>query len=122
MKFTKTQHHALKSKGPSFLYSIIEKKNCENSLALQHINNVIVQQFSSGVRLQELTSVAIILSSIIPLLPSPDRNEKRSYNALLGWFHKYWDMISPILPLIQLRDENNMVINQRRELLEMISK
>lgn len=81
-----------------------------------------MQQFSSGVRLQELASVALILSSIIPLLPSPDRNEKRSYTALLGWFYKFWDMICPILPMIQLRDENYSVINGRREILEMINK
>lgn len=93
-----------------------------NESSLQYINNVLIQQFSSGVRLQELTSVALILSSIIPLLPSPDRNEKRSYKALLGWFNRFWDLILPVLPMIQLRDENYQVINGRREILEMINK
>lgn len=80
-----------------------------------------MQQFSSGVRLQELTSIAYILTSIIPLLNSPNRNEKRSYTALLTWFYNNWNMINPILPMIQLRDENNQIINYRREMIDMLS-
>lgn len=104
------------------LLSKSTKKNSINHLALQHINNIIKQQFSSGVRLQELTSIAIVLTSIIPPLHSPNRDERRSYTALLTWFYNNWDMISPILPMIQLRDENNQVINSQREMFDMISK
>ncbi|KAK8892015.1 hypothetical protein M9Y10_029237 [Tritrichomonas musculus] len=89
---------------------------------LKYISDTLFQHFSSGVRLQELISIATILSFKIPLLRSPDRDEKRSYKALLIWFYNYWSLISPILPMIHLRDENNMVINGQRELLEMILK
>ena len=98
------------------------KKKTINPLALQHIDNIIKRQFSSGVRLQELISIGIILTSIIPPLHSPNRDEKRSYTALLTWFYNNWDMINPILPMIQLRDENNQIINSQREMFDMLSK
>jgi hypothetical protein len=81
---------------------------------------LVRQQFSSGVRQRELTSIACILCSLIETLPLLTRSEKRSYPLLIRWFERYWSEIEPFLPLIQLCDANKEVINFERERKETI--
>lgn len=80
---------------------------------------ILIQTFSSGATLKELCSIAIILTRINPEIKEPCRDAKRNFPLLMEWYHYNWCLIYPILPFIQLRDENMNVINGERELLEM---
>lgn len=80
---------------------------------------IIIQSFSSGVTLRELTSIAVIICKIVPKISEPSRMEKRCFNLLIEWFASNWELISPVLPFIHLCDENKKVINGERELIEM---
>lgn len=82
---------------------------------------VLIQTFSSGARLKELASIAIIISKIIPDIKEPSRDEKRNFPLLIGWYHDNWELVYPILPFINLRDENNEIIDGKRELMDMKS-
>ena len=73
--------------------------------------------FSSGVCLYELKSISTILTSIFKV-PKPSRDQKRNSVLLLEWFIENWRYIEPVLPLIHLRDENNVVIDGTREMIE----
>ncbi|OHT01664.1 hypothetical protein TRFO_31447 [Tritrichomonas foetus] len=66
--------------------------------------------YSSGVRLHELRSIAEILCQIVTTMKPPNREMKRSFPQLIGWYRSNWTTVSPLLPLIQLRDENGQVI------------
>lgn len=74
--------------------------------------------FSSGVRLHELNSIATIVSSLLSGVKEPNRDTKRSFPLLIQWFHDNWEQVYPMLSCIQLRDENNQVIDGRREIIE----
>lgn len=78
----------------------------------------LIRMFSSGVRLHELNSIATILSSLLSSVKEPSRDTKRSFPLLIQWFHDNWDLIYPVLPCIQLRDENDQVIDGKREIYE----
>ena len=82
---------------------------------------ILVQTFSTGGTLKELCSIAIILTKINPEIKEPCRNAKRNFPLLMEWYHFNWCLIYPILPYIQLRDENKNVIDGERELFEMHS-
>ena len=82
----------------------------------------LIQTFSSGVTLRELKSIALIICQISPKIKEPNRNEKRNYPLLIEWFSRNWDLVSPLLPFIKLRDENNEIIDGQRELNEMYKK
>lgn len=73
--------------------------------------------FSSGFCLSELKAVSMILTTFFNV-PKPNRDEKRSSTLLLGWFINNWSLIEPFLPLIQLRDKNNRIIDGKREMIE----
>lgn len=94
-------------------------KNSSFLFQTSNVYRALIQKFSSGVTLRELTSIAIIICQINPEIKGPNRNEKRNYNLLINWFSANWEYLSPLLPLIELRDENNEVINGQRELNEM---
>ncbi|OHT12037.1 hypothetical protein TRFO_18224 [Tritrichomonas foetus] len=85
------------------------------------ILNEIYSHFSSGVTIQELKSIAMVLSSLVLNLPYPNRDEKRSLTGLFLYFQKNWDLIKPVIHLVKLRDENQFVIDGRRELYEMMT-
>lgn len=83
----------------------------------------LMNQFSSGVTLPELFSIATIISSNLLLgLNRPGREEQRSFPLLIEWYQKNWPSICPVLPFIQLRDKNDQVINGRREIIEKCLK
>lgn len=74
-------------------------------------------KFSSGVTLTELRSVAEVIVECSGIGP-PCRDAKRSFGLLLMWFRRNWAVIVPWLEIIQLRDENDCVVNGTREILE----
>lgn len=76
--------------------------------------------FSSGIRLKELASISIILSSLVKI-QQPTRDEKRSFPLLLNWYSLNWHLIEPCLHMINLRDSSNQIINGRRELYDSFS-
>jgi hypothetical protein len=82
---------------------------------------ILRAKFSSGVTLKELGSVGVLLSSLLDIAPPP-RPARRSYVLLLKWFKERWSHILPILPFIQLRDDNDVPIDGQRELLDLLLK
>jgi hypothetical protein len=78
-------------------------------------------RFSSGLRLGELRSLAVILSSLAGIMP-PGRGTQRQYILLVRYIRKHWARIAPVLPLVQLKDENDMLIDGRREMVERSMK
>jgi hypothetical protein len=89
---------------------MIEFAHCEELRFLQ-------MKFSSGIRLHELRSVAAIVSQMTQIEP-PERRAKRSYPLLVKWFKDNWGCVAMVLPLIQLRDAKDRVIDGRREMCE----
>lgn len=79
--------------------------------------HILKMHFSSGISLFELKSVSTILTSVYNI-PKPSRDQKRSSVLLLGWFIENWSYIEPVLPFIHLLDENKVVINGAREMIE----
>jgi hypothetical protein len=73
--------------------------------------------FSSGVTLKELRSIGIIAAELIEIDPPP-RTVKRRLPFMVQWFRDNWSSLGPILPFIQLRDQNGVPINGRREVFE----
>lgn len=110
----------LNSNTTSYPRNIQKKKKNNTNFSFENSieYRTLLQKFSSGVRLPELCSVAKILCTILSGLIEPSRDQKRSFPLLIEWYHNYWDLISPVLPLIQLRDEKDQVIDGRRELIE----
>jgi hypothetical protein len=78
---------------------------------------ILQLKFSSGVTFHELRSIADVLSACARV-PRPSREASRCFSVLLAWFRCYWSRIIVWLPAIELRDEENLPINARRELLE----
>lgn len=109
-----------KTSNASDLYKKNKKKKISYTSSYENSfeYRTLIQMFSSGVRLHELNSIATILSSLLSGVKEPNRDTKRSLPLLIQWFHDNWDQISPILPCIQLRDENNQVIDGKREIYE----
>jgi hypothetical protein len=71
-------------------------------------------QFSSGVTMRELASVAEVLA-ITAGTTGPGREEKRSFRALIGWFVRSWAVIGPWIPSVALRDAQGHPITGGRE-------
>jgi hypothetical protein len=65
--------------------------------------------------LGELKSIAAILSHITGF-PGPSRDAKRSYILTIRWFKDNWRWVFPWLPLVQLKDAANRVIDGKREM------
>jgi hypothetical protein len=74
-------------------------------------------QFSSGIRFNELKSIAKIAIMLTNVEP-PTRAMKRHFPQMIQWFHNNWDRLAPIMPCIQLRDEHYFPIDGNRELVE----
>lgn len=74
-------------------------------------------QFSTGVTLNELASVACVVAHFAQV-QGPSRKAKRSFCQLVRWFIENWAAISVVLPLVHLRDSNCEVIDARREMRE----
>jgi hypothetical protein len=71
------------------------------------------------VRFTELKSIAAVLASLADLVP-PDRETRRQCVLLIKWFREHWRLVSPFLPLLQLRDEFDVPITGQRELLDKV--
>lgn len=108
--FTKLRARHQQKEKPAFSY--------KNSIEY----NTLIQKFGSGARLPELCSVAQILSMMSGSIPEPSRDAKRSFQGLYEWFHYNWELILPFLPFIHLRDENDQIIDGRREFIEKCLK
>jgi hypothetical protein len=72
------------------------------------------KSFGKGLRHRELYSLGLILSSEFALAP-PTRDAQRSMAVLIKWFHDNWNLIEPILPVIQLLDAEMVPITEERE-------
>jgi hypothetical protein len=75
---------------------------------------VLRHQFSSGVTIRELCSVAEVLASQTGV-PPPGRVEKRSFQALMAWFVNCWAVVAPWLPVVTLCDDKCRPITGNRE-------
>lgn len=117
-----TQLTYINDLNPAIHSSFLKSEKYKNKNDFSYKNSIeyktLIQRYSSGVRLPELCSLAKILSSILLGVLEPTRDEKRSFQLLINWYHKYWDLIVPVLPFLQLRDENNQIIDGRRELID----
>lgn len=71
--------------------------------------------------MKELGSIAIVAATLVGISP-PSRAARRSFVLMIKWFQDNWSTLFPVLLVIQLRDENNCVIDARREAIEMAFK
>jgi hypothetical protein len=77
--------------------------------------------YGSGVTIKELSSIAVVIS-LIGKLPLPSREERRTFQRLIAWYEMHWSVIQPVLPLVQLRDGSDSVIDGTREIFDLASK
>jgi hypothetical protein len=66
------------------------------------------------VRIRELVSVAEVIADLGEI-PAPRRAAKRHFHLLMDWYRQNWKTIGVWLPLVQLRDVNDVLINRHRE-------
>jgi hypothetical protein len=74
-------------------------------------------KFSSGVTFCELKSIATVLAFLAQITP-PSREEKRQYFKLIRWFRDSWAVITPFMTVMDLRDEFNVPIDSKREMVD----
>jgi hypothetical protein len=74
-------------------------------------------QFGVGCSLRELRSVALVVADCVGLTLS--RSAKRTLPGLIQWFDQNWSVLTPLLSLVCLLDEEGTPITLARELLEM---
>jgi hypothetical protein len=74
-------------------------------------------KFSSGVTFCELKSIATVVASLAEITP-PSREEKRHYFKLIKWFRDSWAVITPFMKIVELRDEFNIPIDNKREMVD----
>jgi hypothetical protein len=80
--------------------------------------NTLQAQFSTGVRLPELRSIAAVLCQLVELRP-PSREANRNCAVLMRWFVANWTFIRPLITSIELRDRDGRTINRAREMTDM---
>jgi hypothetical protein len=78
-------------------------------------------QFSTGVTLTELDSIAKVISGFAGI-PRPTRLQRRNFCEMIVWYRTWWQSVTPWLTLVQLRDKHNVIIDARREAFEMKSQ
>ena len=86
--------------------------NFETSKAWQ----LIQLRYSSGITQNELKSIALVVSHLTNI--ALDRDTKRDFKLLVKWFDDNFEVVCPILFMINLRDKNNQIINLQREINE----
>jgi hypothetical protein len=74
-------------------------------------------KFSTGATLREITSVAEVIS-LLAQIPGPSREAKRNVGEMVRWFKWNWGVVRAWLPLLHLRDSDNLVIDGTREIGE----
>jgi hypothetical protein len=77
--------------------------------------------YGSGVTIKELSSLALVIS-LISKVPRPSRGARRTFGGLIEWYEVHWTAIEPLLPLIQLRDTSDSVIDGNREIFHLASQ
>jgi hypothetical protein len=82
---------------------------------------ILQAKFSSGVRLRELRSIALVIVAIANLEP-PGRDAKRQLGLMLDWFRQNWAVVACWLPFVNLRDERGRTIDGQREFMEATLK
>lgn len=92
--------------------TLLEGFNVDNCKAWKEIT----RHFSTGIRHNELVSIANILVKTYDL-PALTRYCHRSFAVLIKWFQDNWDRIDPVIHNIKLLDENNRVICGYREFI-----
>ena len=75
---------------------------------------ILKHKFSSGVTHNELKSVALVLCQHAGL--TLDRDATRDNRVLIKWFDENWDKLKDYIDKIQLKDQNDQVINYEREI------
>jgi hypothetical protein len=74
-------------------------------------------KFSTGLRLCELRSIALVVAQIAGI-PPPPRSIRRLYSLLVSFFTDHWGAVLPILPILELLDGDHRPIHGRREMSE----
>jgi hypothetical protein len=69
------------------------------------------------VRLRELRSIAIVITSLANVEP-PGRDAKRQLGLMLDWFRRNWAVVACWLPFVNLCDERGRPIDGQREFVE----
>ena len=75
---------------------------------------MLQQHFSSGIRFNELRSIALILESLLNTTKLT-REIQRNFYLLIQWFDHNWKLISPVLSHIKLIDSEYFPINNASE-------
>jgi hypothetical protein len=78
---------------------------------------LLQMKFSTGVRLNELKSIAQVLALLANVKP-PTRDMNRHHSQLMRWYSDNWEHILPCLPMVHLCDQQGMPIDGNRELVE----
>jgi hypothetical protein len=81
------------------------------------VYEALTARFGGGVTFNELKSIALILAQTAGVT-SPSRYERRCFSNLAKWCSSHWVEISPFLPFIHLRDENDIDVKLHYELHE----
>jgi hypothetical protein len=89
-----------------------------NEVAACEEFKILQVHFGSSVSLRELESLALVIAGCAHI-PHPPREARRKFPMLIEWFRRWWHIVCPWLPLVQLRDTRNVPIDARRELTEM---
>jgi hypothetical protein len=74
-------------------------------------------KFSTGVRLTELKSIAVILARLACIKP-PTRGMNRSHVLLMEWYRDSWAEILPFFSAIQLCDQYGVPLDGHREIVD----
>jgi hypothetical protein len=94
----------------------VEDLNCQGFVHCKELQ-VLQAHFSSGVLLRELSSIAIIISSLAGIR-QPSRDTRRRCPLLMEWYRANWGVVAAWLPYVRLRDERLLPIDQQREFWE----
>jgi hypothetical protein len=111
-------------KGESTLLSTQLREVLQNRSPQLHESHVWLDlriRYGSGVTIKELDSISRVLSTLVRIAP-PSYHIRRSFRLLINWYESNWASIEPILPMIQLRDEHNDIIDGNREILDQAQK
>jgi hypothetical protein len=82
---------------------------------------VLQAKFSSGVRLRDLRSIALVICTLAKIEP-PGRDAKRQLGLMLAWFRGNWEVVSSWLPFVHLCDDGGRPIDGQREFVEISLK
>jgi hypothetical protein len=73
-------------------------------------------RFSSGIRLFELRSIAIVVAHLSGV--ALERTSKRTLSCLVKWFADHWPAVAPFIALVNLVDAQGVAVTYARELAE----